>query len=346
MEASLTARAVVVAVVITLMLYVSGLLVILTPLPILYVSMSRGRAAGLLSVLFSAAAVAALYQLVLTAPAGTWESRAAAFLPLPGVGLAGFFPPAFLAASGIGTFGFFAAVAVALAEGARRRWDVATWGGVAMLAGVGVIAAVGIVALYVGPSVILQGMQSYALATVRQVVELHEASGGGSSQIALLADHAEEVASLIVQLLPAIFFVSALLAVSLNLVIGRRLIRAHHPFAHVHNVARFRLPDMLIWAVIAAGAAFFSDRYVAHTGALSLVAANALIALGAVYLLQGAAVMVYFLQGVRVPLVRTLAYVAMILFLQTVSVALVVLGVADVWANFRLRRWRALHHQE
>ncbi|MFA4875679.1 MAG: DUF2232 domain-containing protein, partial [bacterium] len=85
--------------------------------------------------------------------------------------------------------------------------------------------------------------------------------------------------------------------------------------------------------------------YVVHAVWPAVVALNCIVSLAALYFFQGLAVTVYLLQGIRFPLFRTLAYVAMVIFLQAASVAMVVIGVADVWVDFRLRRWRAMHHQ-
>ncbi len=337
----MTAAAAMIAVV----LYFSGLLVMLTPLPILYASVVRGRLHGIVAALVAGVAVAALY--IVAVPAGGAAATGPlSWLPLPGQGLEGFFPVAFLRAAGIGYFAFYAATALMLAEGAFRRWDLPRWGGAALAVGLAVIAAVAGWALWSGATGLEGGVRSFVLSAIQQVAEANRAAGGEAGQIAFLADRADEVATALLGLLPSIVFALALFAVVVNIIVARRLIRGHHVFAHVHNVARFRLPDAVIWGLIASGALFFIDRYAVHGGALATVGLNGLIAFGALYFLQGMAVIVYFLQGVKMPLVRTLAYVAMLIFLQTVSLALVAVGVADVWIDFRMKRWRTMHRRE
>lgn len=340
-NARMTAAAALIAVV----LYFSGLLVMLTPLPILYASVVRGRTQGIIAALIAGIAVAGLY-LVAVPASGAAVSGPLAWLPLPGQGLEGFFPVAFLRAAGIGYFAFYAATALVLAEGAFRRWDLPRWGGTALAAGLAVIAAIAGWALWTGAPGITGGVRSFVLSAIQQVAEANRAAGGESGQVAFLAERAEEVATAMLGLLPSIIFALALFAVVVNIIVARRLIRGRHVFAHVHNVARFRLPDAVIWGLIASGVLFFIDRYALQSGGLATVALNGLIAFGALYFLQGMAVIVYFLQGVKMPLLRTLAYVAMLIFIQTVSLALVVVGVADVWVDFRLKRWRTVHHKE
>ena len=327
---------------ISIVLYFSGLLTFITPLPLLYVYVVRGRAAGLLSALVSVAAVAAAY--IFFMPHTQAAEGAASYFIMPGQGFYGYLPGRLIEAGGIGYFIFFTSIGVALGEGARRRWELFRWGGVALIAGLLVLAAIASLSFKFGLDQVAGGLRSYLLTLFGEVTKAGEQAGEVSTQMAFLADRAGEVATLLIRMLPSIAFVVAVLTVAINIVVCRRIVRGHHVLSHVHNVARFRVPDALIWGVIVCGVAFFLDSYAASTGWLKAVSLNGLISFGVLYFLQGMAVIVYFVQGIKAPLIRTLAYVAMILFLQTVSMGLLVVGVADVWANFRLRRWRSTHH--
>jgi uncharacterized protein YybS (DUF2232 family) len=333
------ARGSAVAALISFALYFSGLLIMLTPLPILYAWVARGRLAGAAAAAVSLAAIAAAYLFLLQAVGG----EGLPYMLIPGQGLAGELPLHFIRVAGIGYFAFYVAMAVALAEGARRRWEVGRWGLVTLAASVAVLLAIALYAALTGFAQVVEGLRSYALLVINEVIKANEAAGA-ASQASFLAGRAEAAASFFVGIMPALAFVFTAIAVAVNMAVGRRLIRAHHAFSHVHNMARFRLPDWFIWGVIAAGCAFFADQYLVHAGWPGTVAMNCLICLAALYFFQGMAVVVYFLQGVRFPLFRTLAYVAMIFFLQAVGPALMAVGIVDVWVNFRLRRWKSLHH--
>lgn len=336
------ARSIAGAAVMAVALFVSGLLTMLTPLPILFVSVVRGRRWGVVTALIAVLAVAVLY--VVAVPAGT--ESALSWLPLPGQGLEVFFPHLFLRVAGIGYFAFYGVVALALAEGAHRRWDLSRWGGAALVAGLGVLGAIAIWTVAVSHLDIFSGVKTFIVTAIQQVASASEAAGTESSQLAYLSDRAEDVARTFAGLLPALVFAMALFAVAINIVVARRVIRTRHAFSHVHNVARFRLSDGVIWGLIASGILFFADQYGLHQGVLATISMNGLLVFGALYFLQGLAVVSYFLQGMRSPLMRTLAYVTMLIFIQTVSLALVVVGVADVWVDFRLRRWRNLHQHQ
>lgn len=327
---------------VSIALFFSGLLTFVTPLPILYVYLVKGRIAGAMSAAVALTGVVAAYFFFMPQFAAT-EGALSYFL-MPGQGFYGYLPSELIRLGGTGYFVFFAAVGIALAEGARRKWDVLKWGGVALIAGICVLAALAVLSLHFGVDQTLGGIRSYLLNVFGEVARVSEESGEVSTQVAFLTDRAADVADIFIRVLPGLVFAIAVLTVAINLIVSRRIVRGKHSFAHVHNIARFRVPDVLIWGVIVSGVAFFLDAYAVKSIWLRGIGLNGLIALGSLYFLQGMAVIVYFVQGIKAPLIRTLAYAAMIIFLQTVSLGLLVVGVADVWANFRLRRWRTIHH--
>jgi len=335
-------RAIALASLVTGVLYFSGLFTILTPLPILYLSAVRGVRAGWISAALVVSAVSAVYLFML--PEAAQGEGGLSLMLVPGQGLAGFLSRETIAIGGVGYIVFFVAVALTMSWGASRKMDLMRWGGFALGVGLAVMATSLAAVLWFGPNELLGGVRSYIALVFAEVAKAGGEAGEGSAQLLFLAEHAEEVADYSLRLMPSLAFVYAVLVVAINMVLCRRMIRGHHAFSHVHNVARFRMPDALIWILIASGCLFFADSYVLGTGWLKVVALNGVIAIGSLYFLQGMAVIVYFLQGIRMPLIRTLAYVAMILFLQTVSVGLLLVGIADVWVDFRLRRWRALHN--
>jgi hypothetical protein len=338
-----SSKAILVSALLTCVLYFSGFLVILTPLPLMYATVVRGRDAGIFAAALSAVCVAAVYLFAI--PLTGAASGTISYLPAPGLGLAGFMPTGFLPTFGIGYFAFFAAIAFALSWGAVRRLPLATWCGYALLAGTAAMASFIVAAKIFCEGSLIQGASSYILHVLNEVVSTNESSGFQSAQLMFLVDNTDRVAHSILEVLPALAFVYSVIAVAINAVLGRKFIKARNQMAHVPSVIRFRLSDWLIWALIASGALFFLNSYFVHSAPIRTAALNGLISMGVLYFLQGMAVTVYFLQRIRFTLVRTIAYIAIIIFLQTVSIALVVLGIADVWADFRLRHLR-MQHQE
>lgn len=330
-----------IAIVVAMGLYASGLLAIFTPLPILYVSVVRGRKDALVSSIIALIIMAILYFFILP--------HFATVAPENGVPVAT--PPidigkdvslAVMSLVGVGWFTFFLTVAIMLGEGAHRRWNLFRWGAYPLVSGLVVIGLMLFLAQFMTGVSVVDLVKLYFMRMVSEVVQLNSSSQ--SAEMSFIKENAAQMVSIMMSVLPSIVFVMSLVAVVVNLVVGRRFIRrAHRYFSHVKNLARFRLPEVLIWGVIVSGFLFFLDVYILKTTWIKVIALNGVIAMAALYFFQGLAVVVYFLQGIKVPLFKMAAYMAIILFFQTVGLIIVVIGVADVWANFRLRSWRFRH---
>ncbi len=322
-------------------LYVSGLLVILTPLPLVYVSATAGRKNGIASAVLSFILVAALYIVTsLVSPIA---------IPLPGLGLATHFSALALQVFGGGYFLFFTVIALALGEAVRSHWGLVRGGGVALACGLGFALLLVIIIHFAGTFHLLTAVKTYLETMVAEIAKLQQTAGVSNVQTALLTEHGAEVASFVFYVIPSLVFVFALLAVVVNLLFSRRFIRMPHLFSgHSWDVAAFRISDVVIWAVIAAASAFFAGRYLVHIEWLEFAGINAIIALAALYFFQGLAVTAFFLRRIRMPLLRIAAYIVIILFFQTVGLLIVALGLADVWVDFRRRAHRAhpLPHPE
>ncbi len=320
-------------------LYISGLLVILTPLPLVYVSATAGRKNGVAAAVLSFALVVALYVVAFLSAPG--DNVAALSVPLPGLGLATHFSALSVKLFGGGYFLFFLVVALVLAEAVRYHWGLVKGGSSALIAGLGLALLVALVAELATATHIIAAVRGYLEYMVAEIAKLQQTAGVANSQTILLQEHGPEVASFVFNIIPSLVFVFALVAVVVNLLFSRRFIRMPHLFSgHSWDVAAFRISDYYVWAVIGAAAVFFAGRYLVKIAPLEYAGINVLIAMGAVYFFQGLAVVSYFLRRVRFPLLKIAAYIFIILFFQSVGVVIMGLGLADVWVDFRRRSQR------
>jgi hypothetical protein len=261
----------------------------------------------------------------------------AVFLTLPGIGLIEYFSVGSAQFFGSFYFIFFLSVAVALGEGARKDWNLSRWAGSAIAAGVGCVVFAILLAKFFGAGSLVEGARGYVETVIVQIVELNKTSGVSNFQTQYLAQHGNDIASFLVFLLPSLIFVFVLLSVVLNILVGRRLVRVPRALSRLRQTVMFRLPDSLVWTVIGSGIAFFIDRYVLHLGWIKFLAINGLIAIGALYFFQGLAVVAFFIERMRMRLLRLLIYITIILFFQSIGLVLVGVGLADVWVHFRER---------
>lgn len=131
--------------------------------------------------------------------------------------------------------------------------------------------------------------------------------------------------------LPVVLILPVLFMVWLNLVLANKMSAGMFPDKPAWPpYASWRLPDKLVWVIIVGGMCLF-----AKNKPIMAVGINLLTAVCLIYFFQGLAVMVHFLTRWRAPrLVR--AFVYLIILGQGYGLLIpAVIGMGDVWFDFR-----------
>ena len=133
------------------------------------------------------------------------------------------------------------------------------------------------------------------------------------------------------KVMPGILF-SAILTISwLNLVLGNWLLKKKdRKLTPWPDYIKWKLPEPLVWLVIAAGITVFI-----LPAPMKTIGLNVLLVAITVYFFQGLAIIASLFNKWSVPmLIRILIYA--LIFIQTYGIILLsFLGLADVWADFR-----------
>jgi uncharacterized protein YybS (DUF2232 family) len=274
---------------------VLGLLVsLLAPTPILLVALQHGFRLGLLALALSTLAISALF--------GSLQSLI------------------FLAEYGV--------MALVMSEAIKRHWPVER----TILASTALPAvASGILIALLMSTVDLAAVTQHLEEDLSQALRQVLSEGGGLSDEALRA-YVQEVLSMVVQLLPALFVLSTAAAALLNYGVVRLLwsrLGQRSPLPTI-SLAQWRAPEVCVWVLIASGISSFMPPPGLQIGGL-----NVLLLVSLVYLLQGLGVMVFYLNRSAVPpILRSLAYIFLViqpLFLLGVAA----FGLFDLWFDFR-----------
>lgn len=214
---------------------------------------------------------------------------------------------------------------VFLAGGMRRERNVGRIVGEASLK----IFAVGAVVFWLmhlrGGASFGDLLEQKLIPAIREILEELDA-GAGVSREELVS-----VIATLVAMLPGTVFAATVMISWFNLLLARRFCRTRGVALPAWKPwSQWKSPEVLVWAVIGSG---FALMLPSSTG--RIWAANLLIALGAVYLLHGFAVVVFYCDRWRVPaLLRGIVY-AVVFLQQVVSLAVVLLGLFDTWFDFR-----------
>lgn len=152
-----------------------------------------------------------------------------------------------------------------------------------------------------------------------------------------LSDEINVWIALLARLFPGVAMGTTIVCAWLTLYLSRKvLVRRSVPLPPWPSWALWSAPDYLVWAVIAAGFLMLASSFGAK-----VVGANMVVALGAVYLLQGLAITAYYFSRWRVPnLVQAFSY-TLIFLQQFVSLAVALMGFFDTWFDFRRMKKKA-----
>jgi uncharacterized protein YybS (DUF2232 family) len=132
---------------------------------------------------------------------------------------------------------------------------------------------------------------------------------------------------------PALALSGAVFTIWVNLLAGRRLFRMHGiAFPDFGDLAAWKAPEKFVWMLIAGGGMVFVTME-----EVAVVGMNLLIISGTIYLLQGLAIVAFFFRQKQVPLFfRWLFY--FLIFVQLYLLIIVIaVGLFDLWVDFRKR---------
>ena len=323
----------------TLLLYVSGLFVVLTPLPLAYAALKGGKKQGLIVSLLTTGLLLALYQGVLpwftARPDSHWISL---LLTLPGFGFLELYGPKVVFSVGMLYFTYYLILAWLLVDATSRQWGVEKMFLVLTAAPLLIcLCLVMIISWNLSYNIFIES-QKYLLYIQDKLITLDQSSGLSSDKLAFLKQFGEQMVSRIVSLLPAIIINIALFVVWCNLFVARRWLGKVMAYSRLGDLTRWRLQDQWIWVLIGSAAFFFINLYLIESITLGTLVSNVLLVLLFIYFFQGLSIVSYYLQKRSSLFLRFFVYFIIFIFFQFAAVFMITLGVFDFWADLRKLR--------
>lgn len=157
-------------------------------------------------------------------------------------------------------------------------------------------------------------------------LQVYRDLGMSTQAIADLDTARAEIAERVATVLPALAVLAAAGLWLANLGLSRRWVW----WPQLMTLSRWRTADWMIWILIASGFALFLPSHAA-----SWLAINLFIVTLACYFAQGLAIVSYFLQRVGLPRPLRAVTFAVIALQNLVAALVVMLGVFDLWGDFR-----------
>ncbi len=177
----------------------------------------------------------------------------------------------------------------------------------------------------------LRLIESYILSSIGENIKLYEQMDISSEQLTLIKDYAGPIATLLTRIFPAMFLVGASLFIWLNIFAARRLFQKHGlHYPEFGDLTRWKAPEKMVWLLIGAG-----GMLLVEAGAVKYSGLNLLITCLFVYLCAGLSVIGYFFKVKRIPVFFKVLFYILIMIQQYLLLLVMALGLFDLWADFR-----------
>ena len=168
---------------------------------------------------------------------------------------------------------------------------------------------------------------------VGENLKLYEQLSISEDQIGIIRENAPQIIVFFTGIFPALALSGAVLTVWLNVLTGRSLLgRNADLFPDFGDLCLWKAPEKLVWLLIVSGAMTLAPGDI-----LDIVGINLLIVCCLVYLFQGLAIAGFFFRQRKIPrLLRWLFYI-LIVVQQYMVILVIAFGLFDIWIDFRKR---------
>ena len=167
-------------------------------------------------------------------------------------------------------------------------------------------------------------------ASIAQTAALYEKAGFKGDELKALKDSMQQAGALIVTIYPALVTVTLGVVACLNLIVVSRIASRVRMPVYLGDFKKYRNPEPLVWLLIVAGFGTLAQQNLIHLAALNL-----LIVVGALYAVQGLAVVSHYFRKHSVPKFVRIISGLLLIFQPFMVLAVAALGVFDLWGDFR-----------
>jgi uncharacterized protein YybS (DUF2232 family) len=167
-----------------------------------------------------------------------------------------------------------------------------------------------------------------------QALKLYEQQQGLSPQdLETIKQGLQTIAATLLRILPALGTLNLLLVASISLLFLRRMAEQRGLALSLEPFQHFRVPEILIWPLIAAGFSLLATTTLITTPALNVAAVLAVL-----YFFQGLAVLLTMIGRTSYVGVLKVMLIAVLLLQPYLAPVVAFIGIFDLWGDFRTPR--------
>jgi uncharacterized protein YybS (DUF2232 family) len=174
-------------------------------------------------------------------------------------------------------------------------------------------------------------IESYINSNIQESIQFYAKIDVPDETLKLVRDNAKQIAGFFINLFPALAFISATFAVWLNILSGKEIfLKNALSYPDFGDLSQWKAPEKLVWLLIAGG-----GTLLAPVDLIRFAGLNVLIVCLFVYLLHGLAVVSFFFRTKNVPRLFRAFFYVLIFAQQYFTIVVVATGLFDLWVDFR-----------
>ncbi|CAN2042042.1 YybS family protein [Candidatus Magnetomoraceae bacterium gMMP-15] len=179
------------------------------------------------------------------------------------------------------------------------------------------------------------GITSLASDFIRNIPKIYKEMGVPEEEILIISQYMEKVLYYFIGSLPALFISYILLVVWFNLIMACRILQVKKLYCPDFGALnKWQTPDSLVWAVIAFGLCLLLP-----VKNLVIFGLNGIIVFTIIYFFQGIAIISFYFEQKQLSGIHKVCFYSLIVFMWQILIPmLAVLGLFDVWGDFRKLR--------
>ena len=174
-------------------------------------------------------------------------------------------------------------------------------------------------------------IESYINSNIQESIQFYAKMDVPDETLNLIRDNAKQIAGFFINIFPAIALISVTFAVWLNILSGKEIFRKNAlSYPDFGDLSQWKAPEKLVWLLIAAG-----GTLLAPVDLIRFAGLNVLTVCLFIYLLHGLAIVSFLFRTKNVPrLLRAFFYI-LIFVQQYFTIVIVATGLFDLWVDFR-----------
>ncbi len=174
-------------------------------------------------------------------------------------------------------------------------------------------------------------VSEYVAKNLELTMALYQNMEVSEETIHMISSSLENIQYILVRIIPALIVVSTSFIAWVSLLLAKPLLRSRALFyPGFGSLNLWKAPEFLVWGVIGSGLLLLlPDR------AFKVIGLNGLIILMAIYFFQGIAIVSFYFNKRRFPVLLRSFFYSLIALQQVVLLVVIGVGFFDMWLNFR-----------